>query len=104
MHSGSVVRHSATAGSGTERGRSVAVVTRAVHRFREYKFGPDLQPAAEPITTAMQCKACGLTGGTAEEPADGSAWAVGHLKANLDHLEYREHIRRPYRFEAGAWQ
>ncbi|MFY1676576.1 MULTISPECIES: hypothetical protein [unclassified Streptomyces] len=79
-------------------------MTRAVYRFREYTIGPDLRPEAEPTTSAMRCMTCGETSGRAEESDDGTAWAVKHLKANPDHLEYREHITRPYRFEPGAWQ
>jgi hypothetical protein len=52
----------------------------------------------------MKCKTCGETSEKAEEFEDGMAWAVQHLKANPGHLEYREHITRPYRFEPGEWQ
>ncbi len=79
-------------------------MTRVVYRFREYTIGPDLRPEAEPITSAMRCRACGDTSEKSEEFADGTAWAVQHLKANPGHLEYQEHVTRPYRFEAGAWQ
>lgn len=79
-------------------------MTRAVYRFREYAISPDQRPEAEPVTAAMQCKACGEASEETEEFADGTAWAVRHLKTNPGHLEYREHITRPYRFEAGAWQ
>ncbi|MEV0639428.1 hypothetical protein AB0I77_31740 [Streptomyces sp. NPDC050619] len=81
-------------------------MTRAVYRFREYTISPDQRPEAEPITAAMQCKACGEISEKAEDEefADGTAWAVQHLKANPGHLEYREHITRPYRFEPGAWR
>ncbi len=79
-------------------------MSRATYRFRDYKITPDLCPGAEPITSAMRCKTCGETSEKAEEFEDGTGWAVKHLKANPDHLEYREHITRPYRFEAGAWQ
>lgn len=74
----------------------------ATYRFRDDKITPDRRPEAEPVTSAMRCKTCGGTSEKAEEFADGTAWAVKHLKANPDHLEYREHITRPYRFEAGV--
>ncbi|MGY0056636.1 DUF7848 domain-containing protein [Streptomyces sp. LZ34] len=79
-------------------------MTRAIYRFRDYTIRPDLRPEAEPITSAMQCKACDETSEKTEEFEVGTAWAVQPLKANPDHQEYREHITRPYRFEAGAWQ
>ncbi|GFH34033.1 DUF7848 domain-containing protein [Streptomyces pacificus] len=79
-------------------------MTRAVYRFRGFKIGPDLRPEAEPITSEMRCTTCGESSGKAEEFEGGTAWAVKHLKAHPDHLEYREHITRPYRFEPGSWQ
>lgn len=79
-------------------------MTRAVYRFREYTIRPDLRPEAEPITSAMQCTTCNERGPKSEAFEDGTVWAAQHLKANPDHLEYREHITRSYRFEAGAWQ
>ncbi|MGC9538367.1 hypothetical protein [Streptomyces sp. UG1] len=79
-------------------------MTRAVYRFREHTIRPDRRLEAEPITSAMECQACGETSGKAEGFMDGTAWAVDHLKSNPGHLEYQEHITRPYRFEPGAWQ
>lgn len=79
-------------------------MTRAVYRFREFTIRPDLRPEAEPITSTMQCTTCHETGPRSETFEEGTSWAAHHLKANPDHLEYREHITRPYRFEAGAWQ
>lgn len=79
-------------------------MTRATYRFREFTIRPDLRPESEPIMSTMQCKTCDESGPTAEEFEGGTAWAAKHLKANPDHLEYREHITRPYHFEAGAWQ
>ncbi len=35
---------------------------------------------------------------------DSVAWTVTHLKASPDHLDYREHITRPYRFEPELWR
>lgn len=79
---------------------------RASYRFREHTLGPDRRPEAEPHTFTMRCADCGATGPTVTdgEDGDGTSWAAAHLKANPDHLNYREHITRPYRAEAGAWQ
>jgi hypothetical protein len=79
-------------------------MSRATYRFREHTFVPDESPDAEPITYVMQCLACGRFGPRSEYTDDGTAWVVQHLKDNAGHLAYREHITRPYRFEAGAWQ
>ncbi|MDT3396379.1 hypothetical protein RKE29_06950 [Streptomyces sp. B1866] len=79
-------------------------MTRAVYRFREFTIGPDQRPDAEPVRFAMECAACGSTGPRSEDADAGTAWAVAHLRANPEHLAYREHVTRPYRFEAGAWQ
>lgn len=75
-------------------------MTRAVYRFREYRISPDLRPEADPITSAMECKTCNESGPAGE----GTTWSATHLKAHPDHLEYREHITRPYWAEPGAWQ
>ena len=79
-------------------------MTRASFRFRDYTIRPDFRPDAEPITSAMQCAKCDESGPQTEESEDGTAWAARHLKANPEHLDYREHVIRPYRFEAGEWQ
>jgi hypothetical protein len=79
-------------------------MTRATYRFRDCTIRPDLSPEAEPITSAMRCKTCNESGPTTEDFEDGTTWAAQHLRANPEHLEYREIITRPYRFEAGAWQ
>ena len=78
-------------------------MTRATYRFREFTIRPDLRPESEPITSTMQCETCDESGPATEEFEEGTAWASKHLNANPDHLEYREHITRPYHFEAGAW-
>lgn len=79
-------------------------MTRATYRFREYTLRPDRTPEADPVLFAIECKGCGQSSDGAENPEDGTEWAAEHLKANPGHLTYREHITRPYRFEAGAWQ
>ncbi|WP_149827631.1 hypothetical protein [Streptomyces tailanensis] len=79
-------------------------MTRATYRFREHTIGPDRRPEAERTKAEMQCKPCGKGSEASEQFTDGTAWAVDHLKANPGHLEYRELIIRPYRFEPGDWQ
>jgi hypothetical protein len=76
-------------------------MSRATYRFREYTLQPD---EAGPIMFEMQCTACKESGPTAEQCEAGTAWAAQHVKANPDHLDYREHITRPYRFEPGEWR
>lgn len=77
-------------------------MTRATYRFREYTIRPC--PDIEPITSAMECRTCGQISERAEELTDGTEWAAAHLKANPGHLDYREHIMRPYRFEPREWR
>jgi hypothetical protein len=79
-------------------------VTRATYRFRDHTIRPDTTADAEPITFTMQCAACGTIGPTHEDADQGADWAIRHLKANPEHLAYREHITRPYRTESGAWR
>ncbi|TDC25299.1 hypothetical protein E1265_07500 [Streptomyces sp. 8K308] len=79
-------------------------MTRAIHRFREYEFGPDQRPEAEPVTFTMQCLACGLFSRKSEDSEGGSVWARTHLRENPGHLDYRAHATRPYRFLPGLWQ
>ncbi|UED85123.1 hypothetical protein [Streptomyces profundus] len=50
----------------------------------------------------MACVACGFFGPKGQDVEDGAEWAVQHLALHPDHLAYREHITRAYRFEAGA--
>lgn len=76
---------------------------RAAYRFREHVLGPDRRPEAAPITFTMQRATCDGSGPAATDGEDGTAWAVAHLKANPGHVDYREHISRPYRAEPGAW-
>ena len=76
---------------------------RGVFRFREHTLRPDRRPEAVPVTFTMYCGMCGAMGPTAEAGGNGTAWAVEHLKDNPAHLDYRELITRPYRFEPGAW-
>lgn len=79
-------------------------MTRTSHRYREHTLRPDRHADAEPFTFTMQCAACEETGPTSTDAEDGTAWAAQHLKAKPQHLVYREHITRPYRFESGAWK
>ncbi len=79
-------------------------MTRATYRFREHTLTVDDRPDAEPLRHSMECKACGEISDASENPEDGSDWAVGHLKSNPGHLDYRARITRPYRFEPGEWQ
>ncbi|WP_405804835.1 hypothetical protein [Streptomyces sp. NBC_01187] len=82
---------------------SDARLARGTYRFRKYLIGPDQRPDADPVAFTMRCAACGVGGPTSEGSEDGTAWAVRHLKANPDHVDYREIITRPYRAEPGAW-
>jgi hypothetical protein len=75
----------------------------ATYRFREHTLAPDRRPDVDLVTFTMRCATCDAIGPTATSGADGTAWAVTHLKANPDHLDYREHIIRLYRAEPGAW-
>ncbi|WFB10368.1 hypothetical protein LRS74_27520 [Streptomyces sp. LX-29] len=79
-------------------------VRRSVYRFRDYTIQPDRRPEAEAYSFTMQCAECGEFSEPFSGGADGTAWAVTHLKSNTSHLAYREIITRPYRFEPGAWQ
>jgi hypothetical protein len=81
-----------------------AVIRRATYRFREYTIRSDKRPAAPPITFEMKCATCNASSPATEKPEGGTQWAAEHFKANPDHVEYREHITRPYRFEPGEWQ
>lgn len=78
-------------------------MTRATYRFRDYTIRPDLRPDAEPITSTMQCRTCCQGGPQSEDFEDATTWAVSHLRANPEHLDFREVITRPHRFEAGVW-
>jgi hypothetical protein len=84
----------------TDSGERLA---RGVYRFREHILGPDRRPEAEPVTFTMRCATCDASGPASVSGEDGTAWAVTHLKAQPDHVDYREHIVRPYRAEPGAW-
>ncbi|MEV0119966.1 hypothetical protein AB0I16_00205 [Streptomyces sp. NPDC050703] len=77
---------------------------RARYAFRDYTLCPDTAEESEPIVFGMECKNCGDSSDGSEDPANGTEWAADHLKANPEHLTYREHITRSYRFEPGAWQ
>ncbi|UED86324.1 hypothetical protein [Streptomyces profundus] len=77
---------------------------RRSYRFREYILKPDQAADAEPTRFVMQCVACEFFGPKGEDAEDGTEWATEHLKQRPDHLVYREHITRTYRFEAGEWQ
>ncbi len=76
---------------------------RGTFRLQKHILGPDRRPEAVPVTYTMSCGACGAMGPTAECGEDGMTWAVVHLKHNPAHLDYQEHITRPYRAEPGAW-
>ncbi len=79
-------------------------MSRGSCRFRDHTLRPDESADAEPWTFAMQCRTCGVTGPTYQDPEHGTGWAARHLKVNPGHNSYREHITRPYRFEPGAWR
>ncbi len=85
----------------TENGKRPA---RGTYRFREHTLGPDRRPEAVPVTFTVYCGTCGAMGPTTECGEDGMDWAVQHLKDTPGHLDYREHITRPYRAEPGAWR
>ncbi|WP_431041409.1 hypothetical protein ACQUSR_05585 [Streptomyces sp. P1-3] len=78
-------------------------MTRETYRFREYLITSDTEPDAEPYTYAMTCAVCEEMGPRSEEMADAHEWAERHLKANPEHLTYREHITRPYLAKPGKW-
>ncbi|UED84087.1 hypothetical protein [Streptomyces profundus] len=56
----------------------------------------------QPTLFVMECVACGFFGPKGQDVADGAEWAGQHLALHPEHLAYREHITRAYRFEAGA--
>lgn len=76
---------------------------RRTFRFREHTLGPDRRPEAAPVTYEMHCASCYAAGPVSTNAEDGTTWAVEHMKKNTEHLDYREHVTRSYRAEAGAW-
>ncbi|WP_431042849.1 hypothetical protein ACQUSR_13725 [Streptomyces sp. P1-3] len=78
-------------------------MTRASYRFREYAITPDTEPDAEPHTYAVTCVVCEEIGHRSEDVDVAHEWVVRHLRANPEHLTYREHVTRPYRAVPGAW-
>ncbi|MFJ8394347.1 hypothetical protein [Streptomyces sp. NPDC094144] len=73
-------------------------MTRALYRYANHTLRPDVAEDADPVLFVMECKACEERSEGSEDPADGSRWAVPHLKENEGHEEYREIITRHYRF------
>lgn len=72
-------------------------MTRAVYVYREHHVEQNREPGAEPITHCMECADCEQASPTAQD-ADGPLdWVFGHLKSNPTHLNFREHLTRPYR-------
>ncbi|WP_062205329.1 hypothetical protein [Streptomyces sp. NBRC 109706] len=66
-----------------------------------YSLLPDEFPGAEPVRCFMECRSCGVCGSVGEDGLDGAEWAASHLERHPDHLAYREHTTRPYRFQPG---
>ena len=87
-----------------EQESSEGRLPRRTFRFRKHTLGPDRRPEAEPVTYEMHCTSCYAIGPVSTDGEDGTAWALRHLKEFPSHLNYREHITRSYRAEAGAWQ
>ena len=73
------------------------------YRFRAFRITPDHEPGAEPGTFAMQRVVCEEAGPAATDVREAHDWAETHLKANPEHLTYRELVARPYRAEPRAW-
>lgn len=78
-------------------------MSRMAYRFREHRIEPNCESNAEPWTFAMQCAKCGESSPAGDKVDESQQWAVAHLKANPDHVDYREHVTRPYRAVPGAW-
>jgi hypothetical protein len=78
-------------------------VTRANYRFRNYHIVPDTGPSAEPHSFTAQCATCDETGYSSQNSDHAQAWVERHLKANPQHLTYRQIITLPYRAEPGEW-
>ena len=88
---------------GRAQGESEVRPARHTYRFRGHTIAPDRRPEALPITFQMHCASCYAVGPVSTDGEDGTKWAVEHLRTNAGHLDYREHITRSYRAEAGAW-
>jgi hypothetical protein len=73
-------------------------------RLREYTLRLDRRPGAVAFTFEMHCASCYAAGPVSTDPEGGRTWALGHLKANPAHVDFREHVTRSYRAQAGAWQ
>ncbi|MFJ6748260.1 hypothetical protein ACIQNI_08725 [Streptomyces sp. NPDC091266] len=78
-------------------------MNRSTYRFREHRITPNCEPDAEPWTFALACAGCGESSPAGEEVDASQTWAAAHLKANPGHVDYREHVIRPYRAVPGAW-
>ncbi|WP_306663018.1 DUF7848 domain-containing protein [Streptomyces alkaliphilus] len=65
-------------------------------RFREYAIEPDREPDGEPVTYAAQCAVCEEIGPAEKDEETGTDWMLAHLRANPEHLTYREIVTRPY--------
>lgn len=77
-------------------------MTRATYVYRELHVAPNREPDAEAITHCMECADCEEASFTAKD-ADGPLnWVFNHLKSHPTHLNYREHLTRPYRAEPRA--
>ncbi|WP_455711308.1 DUF7848 domain-containing protein [Streptomyces bacillaris] len=55
----------------------------------------------EATSFVMECVTCGFFGPRGQDAEDGAEWAAQHRALHPDHLAYREHMTRAYRFEAG---
>lgn len=78
-------------------------MSRAIYRHRSSRITPDVEPDAEQWTFQRQCAVCDASSEPAEDLEQAEDWNETHLKANPDHLTYRETITRPNRAEPGAW-
>ncbi|MGA4844498.1 hypothetical protein [Streptomyces sp. G45] len=79
-------------------------MTRFRAAYRTYTLAPNTDADAEPWTWWRECTRCGAASAPSGLGADGEEWTFAHLRANPAHLDYREHITRPYRAVPGAWQ
>ncbi|GAA1935394.1 hypothetical protein GCM10009716_48020 [Streptomyces sodiiphilus] len=76
---------------------------RRSYRFREHHIVADEEPDAEPLSFSAECAVCEQFGPEEETSEAAGAWIVRHLKANPEHLTYRERLIRPLRAVPGRW-
>ncbi|KUF19497.1 hypothetical protein [Streptomyces silvensis] len=73
------------------------------YRPRAHTIAPNREESAEPVTRAMECMACGEKSPSSEDYVEPQGWVFVHLRAHPAHLDYLEHLTRPYRVTPGPW-